>query len=238
MPGMGPDTYQIKVSGLVVDVVREDIKTLRLGVYPPDGRVRVAAPLRFSDRAVRWAVNSKLNWIERQQIKFSGRERQPVKTFVSGETHYFQGHPYRLNVVYQSGPGRVELRTKTSMDLYVREGSSTSKREKVLVAWYRRQLKEQIPQIIEKWEAIIGVEVADWGVKRMRTRWGSCNIKARRIWLNLGLVKKPVYCLEYIAIHEMVHLLERLHNDRFKSLMDEFMPQWRLYRDELNAKSP
>jgi len=231
---MSTNTYRIKVSGLVVDVVRKDIKKLNLRVYPPDGRLRVAVPLRLNDEAIRLAVNSKLGWIKRQLIKFGDQERQSAREYVSGETHYYQGRRYRLNVVYQNGPGRVELRNKARIDLYVREGSKSSQREQVLMSWYRKKLKEQIPVIIEKWEDIIGVEVAQWGVKRMKTRWGSCNIKAGRIWLNLELVKKPVNCLEYITIHEMVHLLERLHNDRFTTLMDEFMPKWRLYREELN----
>jgi len=230
------NTYQMKVSGLLVDVVRKDIKNLNLRVYPPDGRVRVAVPLRVSDRAVLRFVNSKLDWIKGQRIKHDGQERQSNTECVSGETHYYQGRPCRLNVIYQTSPGRVELRNSNSIDLYVREGSSPGQRERVLEAWYRRKLKEQIPPMVGKWESIIGVEVAQWGVRRMKTRWGSCNIKARRIWLNLELIKKPVTCVEYIIVHEMVHLLERLHNDRFANLMDGFMPKWREYRDELNGK--
>jgi len=233
IPCGSADAYQINVGDLIVDVVRKDIKNLNLRVCPPDGRVRAAVPVRVSDKAVRLFVNSKLGWIKRQQVKLSSRERPLAKKFVTGETHFYQGRRYRLNVIYQNGPGHVELPNTTSIDLYVREGSSSSQREQVLLAWYRKKLKEQIPLIIEKWEDIIGVEVAQWGVKRMKTRWGSCNLKARRIWLNLELVKKPVYCLEYIIIHEMVHLLERLHNNRFTALMDEFVPQWRLYREEL-----
>jgi predicted metal-dependent hydrolase len=221
------ETHQIKVSGLVVDVVRKNIKNLHLAVYPPTGRVRVAVPLRVSDEAVRMAVVTRLAWIKRQQAKFNGQERQSAREFVTGESHYFQGRRYRLNVVYQNGPVRVVIRNKSTIDVFVREGSDTSRRERVFLAWYRRQLKELIPPLIEKWEGIIGVKVAEWGVKQMKTKWGTCTIKAHRIWLNLELVKKPVQCLEYIVVHEMVHLLERHHNDRFTARMDSFMPQWR-----------
>jgi predicted metal-dependent hydrolase len=226
--------HQITVNGLVVDVVRKDIKNLHLAVYPPNGRIRVAAPLRVDDEAVRLAVISRLAWIKRQQSKFDGQERQSAREYVSRESHYYQGNRYLLNVVYHDAPPKVVIRNKTTLDLFVRTGSDTAQRERALLAWYRKRLKHMIPPLIAKWEAIIGVEVADWGVKQMKTRWGTCNVEARRIWLNLELVKKPVHCLEFITVHEIVHLLERHHNDRFVAYMDKFMPQWRLFRDELN----
>lgn len=229
--------HQITVNGLVVDVVRKDIKNLHLAVYPPNGRVRVAAPLRVDDEAVRLAVISRMAWIKRHQAKFEGQERQSAREYVSGESHYFQGRRYLLNVVYHDAPPKVIISNKTTLDLFVRTGSDAAKRERVLVAWYRKQLKEMIPPLIAKWEAIMGVQVAEWGVKRMKTRWGSCNLEAHRIWVNLELIKKPAHCLEYIIVHEMVHLLERLHNDRFIAHMDKFMPQWRFFREELN-KAP
>jgi predicted metal-dependent hydrolase len=226
--------HQITVNGLVVDVVRKDIKNLHLAVYPPNGRIRVAAPLRVDDEAVRLAVISRLAWIKRQQSKFDGQERQSAREYVSRESHYYQGNRYLLNVVYHDAPPKVVIRNKTTLDLFVRTGSDTAQRERALLAWYRKRLKHMIPPLIAKWEAIIGVEVADWGVKQMKTRWGTCNIEARRIWLNLELVKKPAHCLEFIVVHEIVHLLERHHNDRFVAYLDNFMPQWRLLRDELN----
>lgn len=231
---MNTEIHHIKESELVVDVVRKDIKNLHLAVYPPAGRVRVAAPLRMSDEAVRLAVISRLAWIKRQQAKFEGQERQSAREYVTGESHYFQGQRYRLNVVYHNKPPKVAFRNKITMDLFVRTGSDTAQRERVLLAWYRKQLKEAVPPLISKWEAILGVKVAECGVKQMKTKWGSCNKDARRIWLNLELAKKPVQCLEYIVVHEMVHLLERHHNDRFTKHMDKFMPQWRLFRSELN----
>jgi hypothetical protein len=144
------------------------------------------------------------------------------------------GDRYLLNVVYQDGPPQVAIRNKATIDLMVRNGSDAAQRERVLLAWYRRQLKQMIPSLIAKWEPLMGVQVAEWGVKVMKTRWGACNPEAHRIWLNLELIKKPANCLEYIVVHEMVHLLERHHSERFVACMDAFMPQWRLRRDELN----
>lgn len=210
-----------------MDVVRKAVKNLHLAVYPPNGRVRVTTPLRMSDEAVRIAVITRLAWIKQQQAKFVGQERQSEREYVTGESHYFQGQRYRLNLVYQNGPARVVLRNKSTLDLYVSDTSDTAKRKRVIREWYRRELKMLIPPLIERWKAIMGVDVAEWGVKQMKTKWGSCNIEARRIWLNLELAKKPVRCLEYIVVHEMLHLLERHHTDRFTALMDSFMPKWR-----------
>ena len=234
---MNTETQRIEVSGLQVDVIRKDIKNLHLAVYPPAGRVRVAVPLRVSNEAVQLAVISKLGWIKRQQSRFVGQERQSQREFVTGESHDFQGRRYRLNVVVQDGPAKVVLRNNRRIDLYVRSGSEVFHRESIFLQWYRQQLKISIPSLIEKWQAVVGVQVATWGVKRMKTHWGTCNIEARRIWLNLELAKKPVQCLEYIIVHEMVHLLERHHGERFAGLMDQFMPQWRLYREKLNCSA-
>jgi len=228
---------QIEIENTVVDVTRKNIKHMYFTVYPPNGRVRVSAPHRFDDEAIRKAVTMKLPWIKRQQAKFEGWENLSPLEYVSGEKHYYRGQSYLLNVIYHDGPPYVIIHNNATLDLFVRIGSDIKKRERALMAWYRQQLKEAIPPLIAKWETIIGEDVAEWGVKRMKTRWGSCNIKARRIWLNLELIKKPGCCLEYIIVHEMVHLLERLHNDRFVTYMDEFMPQWRHCQDELN-KAP
>src|SRR6266852_2015068 len=231
---MSTEKRQIIVNGLVVDVVRKDIKNLHLAVYPPAGRVRVAAPLRVNDEAVRLLIISRLAWIKRQQAKFESQERQSAREFVSGESHYYQGNRYLLNVMYHKGSTAVIIRNNKTMDLFVRPGSDAFERELVLTTWYRRQLKEEIAPLIAKWEAIIGVKVAQWGVKQMKTKWGTCNIEAQRIWLNLELTKKPVNCLEYIIVHEIIHLLERLHNERFIAYMNNFMPLWHYYREELN----
>ena len=231
---MNTETRQIKVGGLVVDVVRKDIKNLHLAVYPPAGRVRVAVPLRVSDEAVRLAVVTRLAWIKRQQGKFKGQERQSEREYVTGESHYFLGHRYRLKVVCQDGPQHVLVRNNRTIHLLVREGSTRPQRERVLLEWYRHQLKIMIPPLLERWELILGVKVSAWGVKQMKTKWGTCNVEAGRIWVNLELAKKPVQCLEYIVVHELVHFLERHHNDRFTGLMDKFLPSWRMQREILN----
>ncbi len=230
---MNTKTRRIAVGHLWVEVVRKDIKLLHLSVYPPHGRVRVSAPLVVNDDAVRMAVIGKLAWIKKQQAKFDAQPRQSRREMVNGESHYFLGRRYRLRVREHHGPARVG-RGIAFLDLYVRPETTTEQRERVLHQWYRGQLKALIPPLLEKWQPVIGVQVADWGVKKMKTRWGTCNIVARRIWFNLELAKKPMQCLEYIAVHELVHLLERHHNGRFRALMDQFMPQWRLHREVLN----
>lgn len=231
---MATDSRRITVSGIAVEVVRKDIKNLHLGVYPPNGRVRVAAPLVVSDEAVRLAVIDKLAWIRRQKARFAEQPRQSEREMVNGESHYFLGRRYRLRVHEQDGPARVALRGIASLDLFVRPGSTAEQRETVLLRWYRDQLKALIPPLLEKWQSALGVQVAGWGVKKMKTKWGSCNADARRVWLNLELAKKPPQCLEYIVVHELAHLLERHHNERFMALMERAMPQWRQYRVMLN----
>jgi len=231
------ETHQLTVSGIKVEVVRKDIKNLHLGVYPPHGRVRVAAPLVISDEAVRLAVIDKLGWIKRQRTKFAKQPRQSQREMVNGESHYFLGRRYRLRVHEHDAPARVAVRGIASLDLFVRPSTSPDQREAILLRWHREQLKALIPPLLEKWQPILGVQVADWGIKKMKTKWGSCNPTARRIWLNLELAKKPVQCLEYIVVHELVHLLERNHNDRFTALLDQHLPQWRQYREML-SQSP
>ncbi len=232
---MATETYCIIVSGIDVEVVRKDIKNLHLGVYPPHGRVRVAAPLVLNDEAVRLAVIDKLGWIKRQIAKFAEQLRQSKREMVNGESHYFQGRRYRLRVHEQNGPTQVVLRDVASLDLFVRPGSSAEQKEAVLLAWYRNQLKLLIPPLLEKWQPVLGVELAGWGIKKMKTKWGTCNSKARRIWLNLELAKKPFQSLEYIVVHELAHLLERHHNERFTALLDIHLPQWRQHREMLGV---
>lgn len=225
---------RISVAGLDVEVIQKEIKHLHLGVYPPDGRVRVSAPLWVDDETVRLAVIARLGWIKRHQEAFLRQERQSARECVYRESHYFLGRRYLLKISEGEGPSRVVVQNKTTLNLFVPVGADSAKREQVLNAWYRRELKALIPPMITQWAAVIGVQVTYWGVKKMKTKWGSCNPNTRRIWLNLELAKTPVQCLDYIIVHELVHLLERKHNDRFRSLMDTFMPQWRLHRDELN----
>ena len=225
---------RIDVRGVSVEVVYKDIKNLHVGVYPPNGRVRVAAPLRLDDDAVRLAVISRLGWIRRKQAEFERQVRQSQREFVTGESHYFGGRRYRLDVIEGAGATAVRLLNNTTLALLVRPGADRTKRESVFDRWYRHQLRGRLPGLLAKWEPKVGERIAEVRIRKMRTLWGSCNVEARRIWLNFELAKKPASCLEYVLVHEMVHLIERRHNERFRDLMDRIMPQWRLHRDELN----
>lgn len=226
--------HQIIVNDIKIDVVRKDIKNLHLAVYPPSGRVRIAAPLKVDDEAVRLFAISKLSWIKKNQAKYINQERQSERKFISGESHYFKGQRYILNVVYHTGYPKVRIRNKKYIDLQVKDVYTAMQREKVMTNWYRKSLKEQIPALIEKWQKVVGVDDVQWEVKKMKTKWGTCNREAKRIWLNLELAKKPERCLEYIIVHEIVHILERNHTERFVAIMDKTMPPWREYKKELN----
>ena len=217
-----------------MEVVRKPIKNLHLSVHPPDGHVRVSAPSHMDDEAVRLAVVSKLCWIRRHQKTFADQPRQSQREMISGESHYFLGRCYRLTVTERNGPNRITLNGTSNLTMQLRPGTDRDKHEQLLNTWYRQHMKELVPDLISKWQPIIGVQVADWGIKKMKTRWGSCNTRDHRVWLNLELAKKSLDCIEYVLVHEMVHLLERKHSERFKALMDQFLPQWRLNRDELN----
>jgi len=232
---MTTDATSLTVGGLHISVVRKPIKNLHLGVYPPDGRVRVAAPVAISDAAVRVAVIGRLRWIKQKQAGFEGQSRESAREMTSGESHFYRGRRYRLQVVESDGPPRVELRGHHAMVLHVRPGWNAEDRERLLQRWYRDRLREIVSPLLMRWQDDLGVEVHEWGIKRMKTKWGSCNPKARRIWLNLELIKKPPACLEYVLVHELTHLVVAKHDDRFLRLMDRHLPTWRHRRAELNA---
>ena len=225
---------EIEVSGITVEVVRKEIKNLHLAVYPPHGHVRVAVPKHLGDEAVRLAVITRIRWIRKKQEELHHQHRQSRREMVTGESHYVQGRRYRLDVIEHDSPPALSLRNNRTLELKVRPGTDSLKRAEILNQWYRQQLKDQIPALLQQWEPVVGVRVNDWGIKKMKTKWGTCNAEAGRIWLNLELAKKPRECLEYILVHELVHLHERNHNDRFKAHMDHFMPLWRTHRDALN----
>jgi predicted metal-dependent hydrolase len=230
------ERHEMIVGGVEVSVVRKAIKNLHLGVYPPNGRVRVATPLAVSDEAVRLAVVGKLGWIKRQQARFASQSRQSRREMVSGESHYFQGRRYRLRVITNEGTAKIVRRNNSTIELHVRPEITVKGRERILQEWYRQHLRELIPALLEKWQAILGVRAKEFGIKKMKTKWGTCNIEARRIWINLELAKKPVSCLEYIIVHELTHLLERHHNPQFTAIMDRYLPTWRMSRKELNSE--
>ncbi len=226
---------QLEIGSLSVELERKNIKHMHLAVYPPTGKVRLAVPLRVEAETARLFVISKIGWIRRHQRNFQKQERLSPREYKERESHYFQGRRYLLRLQETNGAGYVALRGQTYLDLYVRPGASTAHKQKILYDWYRLQLKEALPKLIAYWEKKIGVTVNDWGIKQMKTKWGSCNISAQRIWLNLELAQKPLHCLEYVVVHEMVHLLERYHNEAFQSHMDHFLPNWRQLKRELNS---
>lgn len=227
--------YVIAISDIPVEVVRKPIKHLYIRIDPLDGRVRVSAPIAMDEQSVRRAVTARLGWIRCRRQQWAGRQSEPVHEIVTGETHYVQGRPYRLNVVERSGRAAVRVAGHDTVELRARPGTDTAGRRSILEQWYRQILADEIPGLIREWQPTLGVQVAEWRIRRMKTRWGTCNIHDRRIWVNLALARKPRECLEYVLVHEMVHLLERLHNARFHAYMDRFMPDWRMRRDRLSA---
>ena len=223
----------INLGEISVDVVQKDIKNIHLSVYPPTGRVRISAPLRMELDTIRVFAVSKLGWIKRQQTKLRAQDRETPREYLQRESHYVWGSRYLLDVVELDAAPMVELQHK-KMVLRVRPDACRDKKRTLLDAWYRQQLKEAVPPLIAKWEPLMGVSVVRFFVQRMKTKWGSCNVGAGNIRLNLELAKKPPECLEYIVVHEMVHLLEPTHSARFTTLMDRFMPKWQFHRDVLN----
>lgn len=230
---MNTEIQQLKIGNLFLDVVRKDIKNVHLSVHPPTGRVRIAAPLYMHMDTVRVFAISKLSWIRKQQIKFHQQNREPPREYITRESHYFFGKRYLFKVIEDEAPPEISI-THATLQMRVRPSTPIEKRQQILNEWYRQQLKELIPSIIAKYEKIMKVSVNEFRIKKMRTKWGTCNREAKRLWLNLELAKKPKHCIEYIVVHEMVHLFERNHNERFTTFMDEFIPQWRSIRDELN----
>lgn len=191
--------------------------------------------MHLDDEQVRLAVASRIAWIRKQQAKLHRQARQSQRQIIDGESHYLWGRRYRLKVVELTGKAEVRIRGNSIIVPSVPPTASRERREVVLNEWYRNHLKTAVPELIEKWQPVLGVRLQSWGVRKMKTRWGSCNTTTGKVWLNLELAKKPPQALEYILVHEMSHLLERRHNDRFTALLDSFMPQWRTYRDELNS---
>jgi predicted metal-dependent hydrolase len=223
----------IQLGEITADVVMKDIKNVHLSVYPPNGHVRISAPVRMSLDNVRAYAVTKLDWIKSQQIKLRSQERVTPREFVNGESHFLWGQRYLLRVIESPGAGQVELRGRR-IELHVRPTTTLERRQEIVEGWLRQQLKTTIPTLIAKWEPKLGVTVRGFHVQRMKTKWGSCNTDRGSIRLNTELAKKPVECLEYIVVHEMVHLLERSHNERFVRLIEQAMPKWKFYRDELN----
>jgi len=225
---------KLTLGDIDVDVVLKDIKNVHLSVHPPHGRVRIAAPSRMKLDNIRLYAISKLDWIKTQQKQLRGQRRETPREYIERESHFVWGRRYLLKVVEQEAPPTVEVKHR-ALILTVRSGTEETKREKIIDNWYREHVKRETELLIEKWQSVLKVKVAGFYVQRMKTRWGSCNTDAKTIRVNTELGKKDPDCLEYIVVHEMIHLLERSHNDRFRRLMDKFYPKWSHVRDRLNS---
>ena len=204
-------------------------------VLPPDGAVQITAPYGSNEETIRMFAVSRISWIKKQKKNFENQARQTKRQYVTGESYYVWGKRYRLDVQYSNIRNEVKI-LGGKLILQVRKESTPAQRENVLNEWYREQLKQEIPGVLEKCEHIVRISCTEWQVKNMRTKWGTCNIEKRRIWLNLQLAKKTPECLAYVITHELVHLLERKHNDQFKQYMDQFFPNWRAVKGTLNQQ--
>ncbi len=224
---------ELQLGNIIVDVEQKDIKHIHLSVYPPNGRVKIAAPSHLSLEMIRIYVISKLSWIKKQQKKVRNQKRDAPREYLNRESHYYKGKRYLLRIIEIDRPPRVDLKHGT-IDLYVRPGSTLLQKQALLDEWYRTQLKTILPDMITQWEKTLKVKVDEFRVKKMKTKWGTCTREAGRIWINLELAKKTVDCLEYIVVHEMMHLLERRHNDKFIAYMDFYLPKWKFYKEMLN----
>ena len=228
------DSYEVTIAGIELTVNRKAIKNIHLSVLPPNGVVRLSVPVATSEQAIRLAVINKLSWIKQQQADFVGQRRQSVREMVSGESHYLWGQRYLLSVIETAGKHNVTVKSNR-IELGVTSNTTTDNRLKLLNEFYRSEIKTSLFKLLPLWQEKLGVESDAIGIKRMKTKWGSCNITDKRIWLNLELAKKPFECFEFILVHELTHLLERHHNERFRSLMDEHLPDWRERRSLLNS---
>lgn len=222
----------IVVSGLEIVIERKDIKNLHIGVYPPNGKIRVATPLKLNDESVRLAVISRLSWIKKQQQSFLNQPRQTKREMVSGESHYLFGKRYLLDIKYENVK-HIIVKKHTKLELFVKENTSKENRLKVLEKYYREKLSLELDNLILKWEEIIGVKINSWQIQKMKTKWGSCNIEKKKLIFNLELAKVPLDCIEYIVVHEIIHLLERHHNDNFKSILDKHINDWQSRKEKL-----
>jgi predicted metal-dependent hydrolase len=225
---------RLQLGEIMVEVVQKDIKNVHLSVYPPHGRVKISAPLRMSADTIRVFAISKIGWIKQQQAKLRSQEREPPREYLDRESHYVWGKRYLLKLVESNSPPAIALKPRW-MVMSVRPGTDDTKKRAILEDWYREQIRQAIPPLLARWEPVLGVKVNRFFVQRMKTKWGSCSPESHGIRLNTELARKPPECLEYIAVHEMAHLIVRRHNDRFVNLLDACLPNWKQVRQLLNG---
>ena len=226
----------IELGDICLDVIHKNIKNVHLSVHPPNGRVTISAPIQMDLETIRLFSISKLGWIRKQQAKFANQKREAQREYVTRESHYYLGQRYLLKVLEHNAAPKVILK-HNSIELYVRKDATTAQKEDLLQGWYRQQLRELISQYVAKFEKKMNIKVSDIRIRSMKTKWGTCNHEAKRIWLNTELAKKPIESIEYVLVHEMVHLIERNHNEKFIACMDKFLPKWKHLREDLNRSA-
>lgn len=230
------NTETLEVAGSAVELRRKRIKNLHIGVYPPVGHIRVAAPEAMSLDTIRIAVLTRMSWIRRKQAQFAQQERQTARAFVSGETHFVLGRPMRLSVeVTDTRRHQISTTGSDRIQLLVPSDSSYEDRKRWMENWHRAELRNVASPRVEKWASRLGVKPSNWGIRRMKTKWGSCNPEKGTIWLNLELARKDIAAIDYVILHETAHFLSPRHDVTFLAILDRHMPTWRQVRADLNA---
>ncbi len=225
----------VQISTIQVEVRKRNVKSLRIGVFPPSGLVRVIAPLDYDQNLIESVVIKKMVWIRAQQEKFQLQERLTPRKAVSGESYFYKGKKYKLFVLEGSRRGSLTIKNSSRMELSISSDAKEASRLNVINNFYRRALKEELDILVPELSKKMGLKIERYSIRKMKNRWGSCDIDKKQISVNIELIKKNPSCLTYIVVHELVHLLEAKHNQRFKELMDLYLPNWRYFRDILNS---
>lgn len=225
---------EILINNIPIEIEKKRIKNMYLRILAPDGRIKVTAPMKVKDEEVFRFINSKLDWIEKHREQLQRQTHHKILQYETGDQLYLWGRKYRLVIIETKQRGRVKV-LENEVILYSKEGSTSEQRKRIMDAWYKSALEQELPFLIARWEGKLGVKASSWKIRDMKTRWGTCNIRTKGICFNLQLAKKPMICLEYVVVHELVHLLERSHNHVFKAYMSHYLPEWRNIKKELNS---
>ncbi len=224
----------IEFDGIPIEIIKKRVKNMNLRIYPPDGTVKISVPFRFNEQLIRQSLSEKREWIHTHRERIRNRPKMTPTQLQTGSSIPFLGENYLFIVEENQNAPQIQI-TESIVHCFAPPSSTEADHQRLLDQWYKKQMQNLLPELIVHWETIIGVKVREWGIKKMKSRWGSCNTKAARIWLNLHLIKKPQICLEYVLVHELVHLLEARHNKRFYNFMTQFMPKWREYEHLLEG---
>ncbi|KTD15009.1 M48 family metallopeptidase [Legionella israelensis] len=226
----------IEIDGISIEITRKAIKNLNMRIYPPDGFVRVSAPFGLNEHFIHQFLQSKKDWIKEKKLQLQQRTPVSKNKLVTGESFYILGKRYRLLILSRAEQAEIKTK-KDELCIYINAQTTEQQKQSLLDQWCKLHMTEKLPELIEKWSIIIGVKAKEWRIRKMKTRWGSCNVRAKRICLNLRLIHTPSLCMEYVLVHELVHLLEPSHNKRFYALMNKFMPEWKHYKQLLDSSS-